>query len=115
MGKFKDKIKEKIEDGRTWLDVKAWQAREWAKENPEQAATVICTAIGAGVLMTKGMIKSARLHKEAVLKERYIYDRSLGKYWRLRRVPTQTEQLKIARLKKEGLGYAEILTSMKLL
>ena len=43
MGKFKDKIKEKIEDGRTWLDVKAWQAREWAKENPQQAATVICT------------------------------------------------------------------------
>ena len=45
MGKFKDKIKEKIEDGRTWLDVKAWQAREWAKENPQQAATVICTAL----------------------------------------------------------------------
>ena len=113
--KIKGKIKEKLEDGKTWADIKLWQLREWAKENPEQAATVICTAIGAGVLMTKGMIKSARIHKEQTLKDRYIYDRSLGSYWKLRRVPTQSERIRIASMRKQGMGYAEILTVMKLL
>ncbi len=113
--KVKSWAKEKIEDVKVSADIKLWQLREWAKENPEQAATIVCTAIGAAGIIIKRMDRGARIRKEERLKDRYIYDRSLGSYWSLRRKPTQTEKLKIERLRREGLSYGEILTRMKLL
>ena len=113
--KVKSWTKEKLEDAKVAVDMKMWQLGEWAKEHPEQAATIACTAIGATGVILKRIDRNARIRKEAALKDRYIYDRSLGSYWNLRRKPTQTERLKIERLRREGLSYGEILTRMKLL
>ena len=113
--KLKSWAKEKAEDVKTSVDIKLWQLGEWAKENPEQAATIICTAIGAAGIIIKRVDRGARIRKEERLKDRYIYDRSLGSYWNLRRRPTQTEKLRIERLRRQGLSYGEILTQMKLL
>ena len=114
-GKIKSWTKEKLEDAKVAVDVKMWQLGEWSKEHPEQAATVACTAVGAIGVILKRIDRNARIRKEAALKDRYIYDRTLGSYWSLRRKPTQTEKLKIERMRREGLSYGEILTRMKLL
>ena len=113
--KLKSWAKTKAEDVKTSVDIKLWQLSEWAKENPEQAATIACTAIGAAGIIIKRMDRGARIRKEERLKDRYIYDRHLGSYWNLRRKPTQTEKLRIERLRRQGLSYGEILTQMKLL
>ena len=49
------------------------------------------------------------------LKDRYIYDRSIGKYWKTRKVPSTGQQLEIERRKKSGESMGDILSSMKLL
>lgn len=113
--KLKNWAKEKAEDVKTSVNIKLWQLGEWAKENPEQAATIVCTAIGAAGIIIKRVDHGARIRKEERLKDRYIYDRSLGSYWNLRRRPTQTEKLRIERLRRQGLSYGEILSQMKLL
>ena len=113
--KVKGWTKEKLEDAKVAVDVKMWQLGEWTKEHPEQAATILCTAVGAIGVILKRIDRNARIRKEAALKERYIYDRSLGSYWNLKRRPTQTERLKIERLRREGLSYGQILSQMNLL
>lgn len=113
--KLKNWAKERAENVKVSVDIKLWQLGEWVKENPEQAATIACTAIGATGVILKKIDRNARIRREEKHRDRYIYDRSLGSYWNLRRGPTQTEKLKIERLRRQGLSYGEILTQMKLL
>ena len=113
--KLKNWTKNKVEDAKVTIDVGKWKLEEWARQNPEQAATILCTAIGATGVIIRRIDRQAKIHRQEVLKDRWIYDRSLGSYWNLRRKPTQTEKLKIERLRRQGLSYGEILTRMKLL
>ncbi|MBE6724907.1 MAG: hypothetical protein E7576_06895 [Ruminococcaceae bacterium] len=113
--KAKDWCREKADKVKKEADYQIWRLEEWAKNNPEQAATIAATAIGAVGFITRKAIKAGQLRKEMRLKDRYIYDRSLGSYWMLRRKPTQTEMLKIERMRKAGMSYGDILTSLRLL
>ena len=47
MSKVKDWIEDKVAATKDAAYVKAYQAKMWAKEHPEEAATIITTAIGA--------------------------------------------------------------------
>ena len=111
----KEWLKSKKVEAQTWADIQVFKAKQWAKENPEQAATVFATACGALGIIIKKSVKASQLRKETVLKERYIYDRSLGRYWMLRRAPTQSEALAIESMRRQGLGYGDILTRLRLL
>lgn len=115
LDKIKEKIKDKACEMKAAVDIKMWQAGQWAKENPEQAASVAIAALGAGVTIVRRIDRGARLRKETALKERYIYDRSLGSYWKLRRKPTKNELLRIETMKKAGMGYGDILTKLRLI
>ena len=115
MSKVKDWIEDKVAATKDAAYVKAYQAKMWAKEHPEEAATIITTAIGAMVIIGRRIDKGVRLKNEMKLKDRYIYDRSLGRYWTLKRKPTQNEALRIESMRKAGLSYGDILTRMKLL
>lgn len=112
---IKEKIKDKAYEMKAAADIKLWQLGEWAKTNPEQAASVAVAALGAVVTIGRRIDRDARVRKETALKNRYIYDRSLGRYWTLRRAPTQNEQLKIEEMKKAGMKYGDILTRLKLI
>lgn len=112
---IKDKIKEKAKKAKTELDWQTYRLEEWAKANPYEAATVGVAFLGAVVEIGRRIDRNARVRKEAMLKNRFIYDRSLGSYWKLRRVPTQSEMLKIERLRKSGMSYGDILTRLKLI
>lgn len=109
------KIKDKAENARVKADVWWWQCKEWAKANPEQAELIVATAIGAVGVIIKRSFSMAKVHREQRAKDLYIYDRSLGRYWTLRRKLTKSEQIAIEQMKKAGMGYGEILTRLKLL
>ena len=112
---IKERIKEKAKDAKVKADIRLWQLKEWAKANPESAATIACTAIGAIGIVVRRSYSAAKIRKEQRLKDRYIYDRSLGRYWTLRKKLTPGEQLAIEQMRKAGMGYGEILTKLKLL
>lgn len=112
---IKDKIKEKAKKAKTELDWQMYRVEEWAKANPYEAATVGVAFFGAVVEIGRRIDRNARVRREAMLKNRFIYDRSLGSYWKLRRAPTQSEMLKIERLRKSGMSYGDILTRLKLI
>ena len=112
---IKDKIKEKAQKTKAELDWQKYKLEEWAKANPYEAATVGVAFLGAVVEIGRRVDRNARVRREAALKNRFIYDRSLGSYWKLRRAPTQSEQLKIERLRRSGMSYGDILTRMKLI
>ena len=114
-GKIKEAIEDKWNAVKTSVDIRLWQAREWGKEHPEEAATIICTAIGAIGLIGRRAYHRHKVHMESQLKERYIYDRSLGRYWKLRRKLTTSEQIQISEMKRAGMSYGDILTKLKLL
>ena len=119
MKKVKEWVKDKADKTKEKARETACRVWIWTQEHPEQAATIACTVVGVtGYVVkksVKGITQNARLRKETKLKERYIYDRSLGRYWLLRRRPTQREQLEIERLRKMGLKYGDILTRLKLI
>lgn len=89
--------------------------REWAKNNPEQAATLGIAFLGATVGIVNGCRRDAKKRAEKEHKEREYYDRSLGTYWCLRRTPTQNEKLEIERRKARGEKYGKIFSDMRLL
>lgn len=113
--KVKDWFKDKADDVRAYTVAKRVQFHEWAKAHPYETASIGIAGLGAVVEIVRRIDRNAKRKREEDLKERYVYDRSLGSYWHLRRKPTQREQLEIERRKNSGEKYGAIFTSMKLL
>ena len=59
--------------------------------------------------------KRVNLAKEQQLKDLYIYDRSHGHYWELRRKLSTQELLEIDRRKDKGESLVDILETMRVL
>ncbi len=90
----------------------------WCDKNKETLAIAL-PVLGAGITGTTKIVKSisrnAALKQEKKLKERFVYDRSLGKYLELKK-PLNNHQLKtILERKDNGEKLSTILQSMKLL
>ena len=110
-----EEAKGKIKSVKSEVDWQLYRLKEWAKANPAEAATIGVAALGAVVEIGRRVDRHARLRKEERLKTRFIYDRSLGSYWTLKRVPTQAERLKIERMRQSGMKYGDILTRLNLI
>ena len=115
MNEIKDKIKNKAQDVKSDIDWKLYGLGEWAKANPYEAATIAVAGLGAVVEVVRRIDRHARLRRETMLKNRFIYDRSLGSYWTLKRVPTKNERLKIEAMRQAGMKYGDILTKLRLI
>ena len=98
--------------------VKAREFMNWANANKEVIIAVAPVAIAA-VKGVNGMVRTidrkVDLRKEQQLKDLYIYDRSMGKYLKLRRKLTSREQVEFDMRKRSGESAAQILASMRLL
>lgn len=100
--------KEKVKSG--------WdKTKQLVVDHPAECFALATTAIGAAVGLVKRADRKADLKKAEQLKDRYIYDRSLGGYWHTRRKLSSNDMLEIERQKKMGRGTGEILRDMKLL
>ena len=91
------------------------KAVDWCKDHTEEAVTLACLAVGATYKVGKFAYKHKQVKDETALKERYIYDRSMGHYWKCRKKPSTREYLEIERRKNAGESLGNILTDMKLL
>lgn len=111
----KTMLKFRIESYKRKGKAKLDQAWELCKEHPAEAIALGTTFVGGMLGLVKRADRNAAMRKEQELKDRYIYDRSLGKYWKTRKTPSVGEQLEIERRKRNGESMGDILSSMRLL
>lgn len=73
---------------------------------------VLLSAVTTGIRVVG---KHVNLRKQEQIKDLYVYDRSLGHYWQLRRELSNKEWIEIDKRKKNGERLADILSEMKVL
>lgn len=113
--KVVDLKKFKFEAKKRELKEKAARAWEFCKEHPAESFALATATVGGLMGLVKRHDRNVAIRKEQELKDRYIYDRSIGKYWKTRKTPTTGQQLEIERRKHNGETMGDILSSMKLL
>lgn len=100
------------------VKVKAHETYEWIVTHKEEATFIATTgvaAIGAVGKIIRTIDRKVDLKKEKDLKELYVYDRSRGKYHRLRHKMTTREAIEFDRRRQEGETVTQILSSMDLI
>lgn len=91
------------------------QAVEIVKEHPTESLALATATVGGLFGLVKRHDRNSAIREQQRLKDEYIYDRSLGTYWKIRRKRTPVENLEIERRRKNGESLGDILSSMKLL
>lgn len=102
------KIKAKVEEIKN-------KAVDFVTDHPTESLALATTLIGSAVGLARRADRKKDLREQQRLKEEYIYDRSLGSYWKTRRKLTNAEKLEIDRRRRAGESLGEILRSMRLL
>lgn len=91
------------------------KTKQLVTEHPAESLALATTAIGTVIGLVRRADRKADLKKAEQLKERYIYDRSIGGYWKTRRKLSTNDMLEIEHQKKMGRSLGEILRDMRLL
>ena len=102
------KIKAKVEEIKN-------KAVDFVTDHPTEALALATTLIGSAVGLARRADRKKDLREQQRLREEYIYDRSLGSYWKTRRKLSNSEKLEIERRRRQGESLGEILRSMRLL
>lgn len=102
------KLKAKVEEIKN-------KAVDLITEHPTEALALATTLIGSAVGLARRADRKKDLREQQRLREEYIYDRSLGSYWKTRRKLSNSEKLEIERRRRQGESLGEILRSMRLL
>lgn len=115
MDEEKKTLKEKFEAFSEEAKWKAHRAAEWCRNNKD-AVLLFGPVIAGGIIeMIRVTNRNHVLKEEKALKDRYIYDRSTGHYYELKRKPKNSEWLQIEQRKTNGESIGEILYDMGLL
>lgn len=91
------------------------KALRWVDENREFVVVVAPIIIGGSIKIAQIAMRRHNLNLETQHRELFVYDRSLGHYWQLRRKLTNNEWVSIESRRKAGESLAQILSSLKLL
>lgn len=97
-----------------------WQRRingfgDWMRDHSEELKIIVPVVGGIVLGGGKAISKHAEHKREDDLRNRYIYDRSTGQYYKTRKKISQTQHLEIERRKRAGESIGQILLSMGLL
>ena len=104
-----------------WRDVKKKcnNIFEWCKDHPQEAIVIGTAVVGLGTAAVKGVSKTINKHQQikltTELKDLYVYDRSLGHYWKLRKPLSNSQWLFINEKLKDGKKLGDILAEMRVL
>ena len=108
-----------------WNDAKAKlkQAKDktvdYLMDHPELMISLGIAVVSGTIALVKGGIRNAKvtnkLQLEKSLKELYVYDRSMGHYWKLRKPLSNNEWAIINNRVKSGERLADILLNMGVL
>lgn len=111
----KKTFKEWFNEKQEWAKLKLVCAAEWCKDHKE--AIIVFGPVIMGGIIEIAKISSRRhtVNEEKALKERYVYDRSAGHYFELKRQPKSSEWLQIEQRKMNGETLGAILNDMRLL
>lgn len=109
------KMKDQIEETKIWVRMKRDQGLNWCRENKETLAVLAPVVGGALINVVKISIKRSNLRDERALKERFIYDRSNGHYYELKRTLKSKEWMQIEARKANGESLGWILHDMRVL
>ena len=101
---FKFRAKDKIDS-----------IKNWCNEHREEAITIGIICVSTGFKFYKEAKKSYDLKMEKELKDTYIYDRSMGHYWKCRKKPTTEQDVEINHRQDHGEGLGTILADIRLL
>lgn len=108
-----------------WNDAKAKLKKakdktvDYLMDHPELMISLGIAVVSGTVALVKGGIRHAKvtnkLQLEKSLKELYVYDRSMGHYWKLRKPLSNNEWAIINNRVKSGERLADILLNMGVL
>lgn len=87
----------------------------WYYKNKSWVGPAMSVCLTATPFIIRFATKQTNLAKEQKLKDKYIYDRSHGHYWELRRKLSNRELTEIDRRKDKGESLVDILESMRVL
>lgn len=111
----KKTLKEWLEERSEWAKWKAHAMAEWCKQHKEAIIVFGPVIMGGIIEIAKISTKKNTVNEEKALKERYIYDRSAGHYFELKRKLKSSEWLQIEQRKNNGESLGYILADMRLL
>lgn len=94
---------------------KTQTAIDWCKQHKETIIVFGPVIMGGIIEIIKISTKRHTVNEEKALKERYIYDRSTGHYYEMKRKPKTSEWLQIEERKQNGESLGWILNDMRLL
>lgn len=103
--------KQKWADFKSKVKEKAVKAGYWVVDNKEFVAVAAPMVLG----LSRFAWKNSRLKEEKRLKTKFVYDRSGGFYWELRRPMTTRERREFDRRKAYGERTGNILADMRVL
>jgi len=103
---------QKVKD---WLFLRKMAVQDFFRRYPKETlAVVLLTASGVVRVLPK-LIRARNINEEERIKEEYVYDRSLGHYWKLKRPLSNDEWREIENRKANGEKLGDILESLKIL
>ena len=108
-------LKKWFEEKSERLKWKIHTMTEWCNENREVLIVFGPVLFGSIMEIVKVSIRYKTGRDEKRLKDRYIYDRSNGHYYELKRKPKNSEWLQIEQRKLNGESIGWILNDMHLL
>lgn len=102
--RFKDKIKEKIGDGKAWI-----------YDHKQECIVLIPYLVIATKSICKMIIKVAGINRKEKMMKLTVYDRSEQHHWFLRRSLSNAEWYEVNMRRHMGERLGDILEDMKLL
>lgn len=113
---FKGKVKDKYLAFRDKMGKVKDAMKEFAKENPDEAAGLVCSAIfiGGGAL-AKGISDKRKEKAEYTDRECRQYDPVTGQYYYIKRPMKSREKLELDRRMEAGERKGQVLADMRLL
>lgn len=107
--------KQDFENAKRTTKAKVEKTLRWLEDNPEVVIVLAPIVLGGTFQLAKLGVRRHNLSLETNHREKYVYDRSLGHYWELRRKLSNNEWVAIETRRRRGESLGKILGDMKVL
>jgi hypothetical protein len=111
----KKTLKGTIGDLKSKAEQKFDRTKDWCRCHKSEIISLTPILISGTIEIVKIVSKNRNIGAERYLKENYIYDRSAGHYYELKRQPKSSEWTMIDHRKSNGELLGDILKDMNLL
>ena len=105
---FAQKVKE-------WFALKKLALKMWFEAHPRETFALVAVMASGAVKIIPKLLRARNISEQERIKEEYVYDRSLGHYWKLRRPLDNDEWREIEERKRSGEKLGDILEQLKVL